>query len=232
MNKTRTRLGVVVAVLALTLAVSAMAGAAKYVDGVWMGVSDGDRHGYGMAIVMVQNDQIINVVYNEMKETGEVKDASYPWPQFHEAVKVLPQRFVEANSADIDGLSQATGTSDKARQAVARALDKALVEKGTRKYQDGTFYGISTNKEQSIGIVWVTIKDDKIVKVEADEWQNGAWKDWPNYPFPAATEAKAIYEQAFVEAQGPEIDIITHATHSGHKYMEAVEAALASAARF
>lgn len=233
MKRTKRLMGVVVTVMALMLAVSALASAAKYEDGVYLGFSDANRRGYMMAIVTVQNDKIVSVMLNELQQTGVAKDASYPWPQFHEAMQVLPQRFVEANSADIDGFSGATGTADKAKQAVARALDKALVDKGTRKYQDGTFYGISTDREKSAGVAWVTIKDDKIVKVEVDEFlDDGSWKDWPNYPWKQAYEAMAVYEAAFVEAQGPEIDTVSQATGSGVKYMQAVAAALAQAARF
>ena len=167
----RTRgLGVVVATVALLLAVSFAAGAAKYEDGTYLGFSDADRRGYMMAIVTIENDQITAVILQEMQYTGLPKDESYPWPQFHEAMQVLPQRFIEANGPDIDGYTGATGTVNKAKQAVARALDKALVDKGPRKYQDGTFYGISTDREHSTGVAWVTIENDKIVKVEVDEF--------------------------------------------------------------
>lgn len=232
MKRTK-RLSVGVVTVALLLAVSVLAGAAKYNDGSYIGFSDADRHGYTMAIVMVQNDKIVNVVLNEMQYTGIPKDDSYPWPQFHEAMKILPQRFVEANSADIDGYSGATGTVNKAKQAVARALDKALVDKGTNKYQDGTFYGISTDRDKSTGVAWVTIENDKIVKVEVDEFlDDGNWKDWPNYPWKQAYDAMEVYAQRFVEAQSWEIDTISQATGSGEKYMQAVKQALEAAARF
>lgn len=229
----RTRgLGVVVATVALLLAVSFAAGAAKYEDGTYLGFSDADRHGYIMAIVTIENDQITAVILQEMQYTGLPKDESYPWPQFHEAMQVLPQRFIEANGPDIDGYTGATGTVNKAKQAVARALDKALVDKGPRKYQDGTFYGISTDREHSTGVAWVTIENDKIVKVEVDEFlEDGSWKDWPNYPWPQAYEAMAVYEQRFVEAQDWQIDTISQATGSGIKYMQAVRQALEYARR-
>lgn len=218
--------------LAVVLAASVFAGAATYKDGTYFGWSDGDRYGYLMAIVTVQNDKIVNVMLTEFNHTGTPKDASYPWAPFHEAMKELPGRFIAANSADIDGFTQATGTTTKAKQAVARALDKALVNKGSRKYQDGTFYGISTDSDRSTGVAWVTIKDDKIVKVELDEFlEDGSWKDWSTYPWKEVVEGRAVMAQRFVDAQGVDVDTITAATGSSVKWIQAVQQALMYATR-
>lgn len=231
-KNTKIGVAVLVVILAAVAVFFALRGGAKYEDGVYVGYSDGNRRGYLKAEVTIEDDKIVNVTLTELTQTGTPKDESYPWPQWHEAMKVLPERFVAANSTKIDTIAGATGTVDKAIQAVDRALDKALVDKGNRKYQDGTFYGISTDTSHSTGVAWVTIKDDKIVAVEVDEFlEDGSWKDWPNYPWKQADEARAIYAQRFIDAQGPDIDTVSEATGSGLKYIQAVEKALAYATR-
>lgn len=230
MRKGKLRISLVV--LALVLAVSVAAGAAKYKDGVFIGWSDGDRHGYSMAIVMIENDKIVNVQLTEFNQYAEPKPATYPWQQYHEAMAVLPQMFVEANSADIDNITGATGTVTKAKQAVARALERALVDPPKTKYIDGTYYALSDDTAQSTGVAWVTIENDRIVKVELDEiLPDGSWKNWETYPHKETVEGRLIMQQRFVEAQGPDVDIITGSTGSSTKYIQAVAKALKYAER-
>lgn len=227
MKRTKLGVGVVVAALTFLMIASVAAGAAQYEDGMYIGFSDAGRRGYLMAMVNVQDDKITNVILTEFTQLAEPKDASYPWPQFHEAMEILPGRFVEANSADIDGYSGATGTVDKAKQAVARALERALVNKPDRKYQDGVYYALSNDTDKSTGVAWVTIENGKIVKVEVDELlDDGTWKDWETYPWVEAVESYKVMGQRFVDAQGVDVDIVTGATHSGEKYIQAVEKAL------
>lgn len=232
MGKKGIRLRTVVAVMAFLMVASVVSTAAQYKDGVTIGFSDAGRRGYLMAIVTMKDAKIVDVKMTEFDGRATPKGPDYAWPEFHEAMKVLPQRFVDANSVDIDGFAKATGTYDKAVQAVARAMEKALIAKPAGKYQDGTFYGKSADDGKGFGVAWVTIKNDKIVNVEVDEaLPDGTWKDWATYPWEEAVEGKTIMEQRFVDANGTDVDLITGATHSAEKYIVAVEAALRSAER-
>lgn len=221
----------VVGVLAVLMLVSAVSAAATYKDGTYLGFSDGDRRGYLMAMVTVKDDKITAVRLTEFTQHAVAKGADYAWAEFHEAIKVLPERFIAANSAEIDGVAKATGTSTKAIAAVGRALDKGLVNKAPG-YQDGVFYGKSAADNNGSGVAWVTIKDGKIVKVEVDEiLADGSYKDWATYPWKEAVDGKGIMEKAFVDAQGIAVDTVTGATHSGEKYIAAVKQALSYAQR-
>jgi len=223
---------VLVVLLTTGVFTGSMLAAKQYNDGTYVGFSDADRRGYTLAVVTIENDKIADVELVELDETATPKREDYPWPEFHEAMVTLPQRFVEANSADIDGYAKATGTSNQARQAVARALDKALVVKEGGKYQDGTFYGKSADFGNGAGVAWVTIQDDNIVHVELDELlADGSWKDWETYPWEPIVEGKPIMEKQIVQANGTNVDNITKATGSSEMYKEAVEIALEYARR-
>lgn len=222
----------VVAVVLLVLAV--LEGAAQapvYHDGTYVAVSDATSHGYLMAIVTVREGRIAQVRLTEMNGFGDPKPASYPWEPYHEAMKVLPERFVAANTWDVDTVTQATGTSTSAKTAVRRALEKAARVQGGR-YFDGTFFGRSAADDHGYGTALVTIKDDAIVAVALGEVQaDGTWKDFATYPWEPAVKGKEQMEAAFVAAGGVDVDLITEATSSSRKWIAAVENALKSAER-
>src|SRR5690606_8252031 len=222
-------LGVVLAVAIF----SAAAGAAPavYQDGTYVAVSDADDHGYLMAIVTIKDGKIAQVRLTEMNGFGAPKPASYPWEPYHEAMKVLPGRFVEANDWDVDIVTQATGTSESARQAVQRALEKAAKVPGGKNF-DGTFFGRSAADDHGYDTALVTIKDDRIVAGTLGEVQaDGTWKDFSTYPWEPTDKGKEQMEQAFVAANGVEVDLITGSTSSSKKWIQAVTNALKAAER-
>ncbi len=217
--------------LALLVAVGGAAQAPVYHDGTYVAVSDADSHGYLMAIVVVRDGKIAQVRLTEMNGFGDPKPATYPWEPYHEAMKVLPERFVAANSWDVDGIAQATGTSESARTAVRRALEKAARVPGGR-YFDGTFFGRSAADDHGYGTALVTIKGDKIVAVTLGEvLPDGTWKDFSTYPWEPAVEGKVKMEEAFVASGGVDVDLVTGATSSSQKWIAAVTNALKSAER-
>ena len=217
--------------LAVLLTVGGAAQAPVYHDGTYIGVSDANSRGYLMAVVVIRGGKIAEVRLTEMDGFGNPKPETYPWEPFHEAMKVLPERFIAANSWDIDAYTQATGTSERAELAVKRALEKAARVPGGR-YFDGTFFGRSAADDHGYGTALVTIKDDKIVAVTLGEVQeNGEWKDYSTYPWEPVVTGKPKMEEAFVAANGVDVDIITGATHSSEKWIAAVTNALKSAER-
>lgn len=228
---TMKRTTAVIAAVLLLVAGALPALAAEYKDGVYVAVSDATNHGYLMAVVMIQGGKIAQVRLTEMNGFGDPKPATYPWEPYHEAMKVLPGMFVEANSWEIDAIAQATGTSTSAMTAVRRALEKASGT-GTGKYFDGTFFGRSPADDHGYGTALVTIENDRIVAVElAEVMPDGTWKDFATYPWEPTMQAKAELEAKIVETQSFTLDAVSGATHSSEKWMKAVENALKSAER-
>jgi len=116
--------------------------AATLFDGTYMAISDRTERGWGIAWVTISNDKITNVVFHETtqardaagtvlpgqfarKNTDTASPAFYGFAPYHEARIELPKRFIAANSAEIDAFTGATGTSNNATAAVARALEMA-----------------------------------------------------------------------------------------------------------
>jgi len=221
----------VAVVLAVLLAQGVAAQAPVYYDGTYVAVSDATSYGYLMAIVVVKDGKVSEVRLTEMDGFGNPKPSTYPWDPYHEALKVLPERFIAANSWDVDGIAQATGTSTSAKTAVKRALEKAARVEGG-KYFDGTFFGRSAADDHGYGTALVTIKDDTIVAVTLNEVQaDGTWKDFATYPWEPTVVGKTQLEEAFVAANGVEVDLITGSTSSSTKWIAAVTNALKSAER-
>lgn len=197
-----------------------------YKDGAYIGVSDANETGYTTAVVMIADGNIAMVRLTEMNAFGDAKPADYPWAEYHEAMEILPQWFIEANSAEVDIYSGATGTSVKAAQAVERALLKAS-DPGEGRYFDGTFFGRSAADDHGYGTALVTIEDDVVVKVVLEEvMPDGTWKDWETYPYVEAYEAKLTMEARFTDAGHPDVDGISGATSSAEKWIAAVTNAL------
>lgn len=106
----------------------------EYFDGTFMGLTDVDERGSRLiAWVTIEDDAIVDVVFAETydSESG-FKDESYGSEQagftienLEEAYAALAAAMVEANSADVEAFSGATGTSEKAVEAVQDALDVA-----------------------------------------------------------------------------------------------------------
>ncbi len=103
----------------------------KYFDGIFMGISEELPGGWTIAWVTLKNDKITKVVLHsttpDPDREGEfvIKDESYPWAEYHEALVELPKRFVKANGTKVDIITGATGTSNQAKEAVEEALKMA-----------------------------------------------------------------------------------------------------------
>lgn len=224
--------GLVVVGIVVLLFVGQAPGAPSYQDGMAIGISDANRNGYVMAIVAVQGGKIASVNLSEITQYGVEKDAGYPWEEWKVAMETLPKAFVDANSSKVDHISKATHTSDKAMQAVERALVKLSDAKAAGKYFDGVFLGRSADNPRGYAVAWVTIENDKIVNVEtAEVIDTNTFKDWETYAYRLAFEGKQVMEQRFVDANGTDVDLFTGATSSAQKYIEAVDNALKLAER-
>lgn len=227
-----------IAVLSLVGLLSVLVSACRprvYNDGTYKGFSTADIHGYAIAEVTIKRDKIIEVKLSEITEKGEVKDYNtYPYPEAKAANETMARRFVEKNSADVDTVAKATNSSRKYIEAVKFALEKARKQPTVKtKYFDGTFMGASEKDEFGRGIAWVTIENDKIVKVELEDvTPEGKFKFkdvGEAYSYPRVLEARDAMQERFVGANGPNVDTYSGATISSRKWIDAVANALANA---
>jgi len=93
-------------------------------DGTFMGLSEVEDNSWNIAIVTIEEGEITAVELEEVSD-GELKDEDYRLDEWHEARIELPDRFVEANSAEVDTFTGATGSSERWIEAVTDALAKA-----------------------------------------------------------------------------------------------------------
>lgn len=95
-------------------------------DGVFQAESDEDENGYGIAQVRIKAGIIQTVNLKAIDGDGRLKDPKeYPHEPFRRALEELPERFLKANSHEVDGIAGATRSSAQFREAVERALESA-----------------------------------------------------------------------------------------------------------
>ena len=85
-------------------------------DGVYEGTGKGFKNGEIKVKVTITDGKISDIVVNSHAESSDIGAP---------ALDKLIQNAIAANSAEIDGASGATMTSDGFREAVAQALAKA-----------------------------------------------------------------------------------------------------------
>lgn len=210
----------------------------KYVDGTYVAYDDASDKSYGMVEVTIKEDIITDVKVAGFTNMGDEKGENYPWEAFHEAKETMPQRFIDANGTEVEGVTGATGSVTGWKLAVERALEKALVEPpSTSAYFNGRFHGASDSTEKGRSVAWVTIEDDKIVDVKLgattftkDEEKKEVFKD-ETYSYAEFHQAVEQMPQRFIEANGPEVDTFTGATGSSEQWKVAVERALEKATK-
>ncbi|MEJ6950098.1 FMN-binding protein [Natronospora cellulosivora (SeqCode)] len=193
----------------------------KAIGDVYTGYSEFSR-GYVEALVELDNDKIIAVNLIEYNNQGIPKDDDYRWDEYHEAMKVLPARFVEANDYNVDIVSGATSTSNKAMDAVKMALAKAA---GETQF-DGTYMAISDPTSRNAwGIAIVTVEDGNIIDLSLEESNDGELKD-EDYSWDEFHEAQEIIAERILEANTYDVDTYSGATSSSNLWIQAVERVL------
>ncbi len=199
-------------------------------EGTYSHASEADDKGYVYAEVTFENDGITEVELTEFNDKEIEKGEEYDWEPFHEAMNELPERFKESNSPDIEAYTEATNTSEKAMDAVDKAMKRAEGE--TRAF-DGTFLGTSEQND-GWGVAWVTLDNEEISNVKLEEValtnEKYEFKD-DDYDWEEFHEAKETMPEWFVEENSSDVDEYTQATASSQMWMEAVEDALTKAGR-
>ena len=198
-----------------------------YADGIYTGSS----RGYGGTVrvqVTMENGSITAV---------EILDASHETRQFLKRARRLLTTVVDAQSWEVDAVSEATYTSRGILGAVQNALTGEVVNNplppqpqpaaplvveeftAPSTYRDGIYTAEAMGFDGSI-TVQVTVAEDKITDITilsaADEEQYLA-------------RAKRVIP-AILEGQSPEVDAISGATYSSTGILNAVKLALAKAA--
>jgi len=214
--------------LVLVFSLSLMAQAA-YIDGTYEAWSDASDKSIQSSKVFIEDGKIVAVILREFTDKHVEKDFStYPWPQAGEAARTLGAQFVANQSAQADIVTGATGSSTGWIQATERALLKASDVKPTNKYFDGTFLGRSETSSYGgyYKVVWVTIKDDKIVDYKAQRvLPDHTIQDPADYGWPLEMAREAYKEAALVSEPGF-VDVISGATGLTHQSNHAVRDAL------
>ena len=198
-----------------------------YADGVYVGSS----RGYGDAVrvqVTMENGSITEV---------EILDASHETKQFLRRAKRLLTTVVEAQSWEVDAVSEATYTSRGILGAVQNALTGEVVNNplppqpepaaplvveeftAPSTYLDGIYTAEAMGFEGEI-TVQVTVAEDKITDITLLSAE-----DEEEY----LSQAKQVIP-AILEGQSPKVDAVSGATYSSTGILNAVKLALAKAA--
>ena len=198
-----------------------------YADGVYVGSS----RGYGGSVrvqVTMENGSITEV---------EILDASHETRQFLRRAKRLLTTVVEAQSWEVDAVSEATYTSRGILGAVQNALTGEVVNNplppqpepaaplvveeftAPSTYLDGIYTAEAMGFEGEI-TVQVTVAEDKITDITLLSAE-----DEEEY----LSRAKQVIP-AILEGQSPNVDAVSGATYSSTGILNAVKLALAKAA--
>ena len=198
-----------------------------YADGVYIGSS----RGYGGAVrvqVTMENGSITEV---------EILDASHETKQFLRRAKRLLTTVVDAQSWEVDAVSEATYTSRGILGAVQNALTGEVVNNplppqpkpsaplvveeftAPSTYLDGIYTAEAIGFEGKI-TVQVTVAEDKITDITVLSAE-----DEEEY----LSRAKRVIP-AILEGQSPNVDAVSGATYSSTGILNAVKLALAKAA--
>ena len=198
-----------------------------YADGVYVGSS----RGYGGSVrvqVTMENGSITEV---------EILDASHETRQFLRRAKRLLTTVVEAQSWEVDAVSEATYTSRGILGAVQNALTGEVVNNplppqpepaaplvveeftAPSTYLDGIYTAEARGFEGEI-TVQVTVAEDKITDIILLSAE-----DEEEY----LSQAKQVIP-AILEGQSPNVDAVSGATYSSTGILNAVKLALAKAA--
>ncbi len=197
-----------------------------YADGVYVGSS----RGYGGAVrvqVTMENGSITEV---------EVLDASHETKQFLRRAKRLLTTVVDAQSWEVDAVSEATYTSRGILGAVQNALTGEVVNNplppqpkpaaplvveeftAPSTYLDGIYTAEAIGFEGKI-TVQITVAEDKITDITVLSAE-----DEEEY----LSRAKRVIP-AILEGQNPNVDAVSGATYSSTGILNAVKLALAKA---
>lgn len=181
----------------------------KFTPGTYTGTASGFG-GEVSAELTVDANNVTSVVLTGNDETPTVGGA---------ALETLKEQVMEAQSAEIDGVSGATMTSNGVKQAVEKALNAAMgIEESeeTAAVADGTYNGktpgFGVMKEMELA---VTFKDGAITKIDTVCAGSATQADEDEYSAIYETVEKNLYPR-IIESQSLDVDAISGATVSSN----------------
>ena len=194
----------------LVLAIAMMATCSAFADGAYLaGEYVGEAMGFGGMVkvcLTVSDTEITDVAIEANDETPAIGG---------NALSELKEQILAAGSAEIDGVSGATMTSNGVKEAAANALALARgEEKAAAALTDGTYTATRESYQKEHVTVSVVIADGKIADVVIDEITDNpsTVTDAPCAQIPAAIVANQTYN----------VDIVTGATFTSNSIKNAV----------
>ena len=200
--------------LAVCLAAVGYAEGATYVPGTYSASSAG-FHSDVTVTITVDETSITDVTLDVSGETEGIGAA---------AGDALASQILEAQSAEIDGVSGATVTSSAAKVALTSCLAEAAGASGEKTpVADGTYSGTAS----SFGFLGqmtcdVTFKDGAIDSIEVVEESDSATGEW-------FANAEELLIPRILDSQSLAVDAITGATTSSNAIKSCVAAAIDAA---
>ena len=184
----------------------------EYEDGVYTATGQGYQSDIEIEVT-ISEGEISSIEVLSHGETAEIAD-----PAFED----LEEAVIEAQSADVDTVSGATGTSEGYLEALAQILDEASpdepdeIEEVEEELQDGEYIGTGEGYNDDIEVE-ITVEDGEIVAVEV--LSHAETED-------IAEPAFEDLEQAVIDSQSTDVDTVSGATGSSEGYLAAVDEAL------
>jgi uncharacterized protein with FMN-binding domain len=178
------------------------------------GTYTGEGHGFGGVVtvtITTDGNTITDVKAQGDDETPTVGGA---------ALDTLAAQILEAQSAEIDGVSGATLTSNGIRDAAQAAIDAASGKEVTQGEKAVVADGTYTAKAPSFGVMGemelaVTFKDNQITKIETINAGSATQADEDEYSAIYETVEKNLYPR-IIESQSLATDAISGATVSSN----------------
>ncbi len=212
-------------------------------DGTFMGVSEIGERSWGIALVTMEDGEMVEVQLEEANRhepfgpitEAELKDEDYDWDEFHEARETMPEWFIEAQSPDVDTYTGATGSSKGWRQAVTRAMANAGVyerlvgssaadDNGFAEadlvVEDGEFVDIGLTEYDNLGL-----RKDVDYEYNVENWAE-IRDDYPEEYESLRAMLDEMVERIEAAEEIDEVDTISGATGTSEKAIDAVEKTL------
>ena len=213
--KNKTLAWLLVFAMCMSLGVSAFADDAVYTPGTYTAEATGHEAGLTVTVT-VDGNSITDVSIDVSNETPTIGGA---------AGEELEAQILEAQSAEIDGVSGATETSNGVKRALTEALNEASGTSSSDKtaVSDGTYSGTAP----SFGLTGqmtcdVTFKDGAITAIDVTEETDSQTGEW-------YASARDLLIPRIIEQQSLEVDSITGATTSSNGIKNCVAAAIDAA---
>jgi fumarate reductase flavoprotein subunit len=171
--------------------------------------------------VRVDENKILSVVVVENNETKGIGS---------NAIKEMPEMFVKANSADIDGVSGCTVSSNALKEAVQKALNQAKLVSAPASsiMKDGTYTASVKSYAEINGLATgngkmtmeVSVADNKIATIKVLDYTDTSVIGGMAYP---------QLVQRVLETQSLDVDTVSGATVSSGAFMSALSSCVEQA---